>query len=161
MRSKEDAKDYRYFPEPDLLPLVIDENWIAKIKEAQPEFRTEKMKRYKEQFGLPDYDIGIITESKYLADFFEDCEKQCQLPKKVSNWLMGETMRLLKEKEMEQLSAVTELNNAAISNIAPRLRMITLYAIGASEGYVYVRAEYPIAVERLRIALEQAKEQED
>ena len=101
MRSKEDAEDYRYFPEPDLLPLVIDENWIAKIKEEQPEFRTEKMKRYKEQFDLPDYDIGIITESKYLADFFEACEKQCHLPKKVSNWLMGETMRLLKEQEMD------------------------------------------------------------
>ena len=101
MRSKEDAKDYRYFPEPDLLPLVIDKAWIGKIKAQQPEFRTEKMKRYKEQFDLPDYDISIITESKYLADFFEECEKQCRLPKKVSNWLMGETMRLLKEQEME------------------------------------------------------------
>ena len=101
MRSKEDAKDYRYFPEPDLLPLVIDENWIAKIKEEQPEFRTEKMKRYKEQFDLPDYDIGILTESKYLADFFEECERECHLPKKVSNWIMGETMRLLKEQELE------------------------------------------------------------
>ena len=101
MRSKEDAKDYRYFPEPDLLPLVINEAWIGKIKAQQPEFRTEKMKRYKEQFELPDYDIGIITESKYLADFFEACENECHLPKKVSNWLMGETMRLLKEQELD------------------------------------------------------------
>ena len=101
MRSKEDAKDYRYFPEPDLLPLVIGEEWICKIKAQQPEFRTEKMKRYKEQFDLPDYDIGILTESKYLADFFEECERECHLPKKVSNWIMGETMRLLKEQELE------------------------------------------------------------
>ena len=101
MRSKEDAKDYRYFPEPDLVPLVICQEWIKEIQDRQPEFRTEKMKRYKTQFDLPDYDIGILTESKYLADFFEACEAICHLPKKVSNWLMGETMRLLKEQELE------------------------------------------------------------
>lgn len=101
MRSKEDAKDYRYFPEPDLLPLAIDEEWINEIAKKQPEFRTEKMRRYKKQFDLPDYDIGIITESKYLSDLFEQCEEICHLPKKVCNWLMGETMRLLKEREME------------------------------------------------------------
>ncbi len=101
MRSKEDAQDYRYFPEPDLVPLVISDAWIAKMKEGQPEFRTEKMERYKQQYGLPDYDAEIITGSKYLADFFEAATELCQKPKKVSNWLMGETMRLLKEREME------------------------------------------------------------
>lgn len=101
MRSKEDAQDYRYFPEPDLVPLVISDAWIAKMKEGQPEFRTEKMERYKQQYGLPDYDAEIITGSKYLADFFEAATELCQKPKKVSNWLMGEAMRLLKEREME------------------------------------------------------------
>ena len=101
MRSKEDAQDYRYFPEPDLVPLVISDAWIAKMKEGQPEFRTEKMERYKQQYGLRDYDAEIITGSKYLADFFEAATELCQKPKKVSNWLMGETMRLLKEREME------------------------------------------------------------
>ncbi len=101
MRSKEDTQDYRYFPEPDLVPLVISDAWIAKMKEGQPEFRTEKMERYKQQYGLPDYDAEIITGSKYLADFFEAATELCQKPKKVSNWLMGETMRLLKEREME------------------------------------------------------------
>lgn len=100
MRSKEDAKDYRYFPEPDLLPLAISEEWIAEIRAKQPEFRTQKMKRYKEEFDIPDYDIEIITGSKHLADFFEICSEICKQPKKVSNWLMGETMRLLKENSM-------------------------------------------------------------
>lgn len=101
MRSKEDAKDYRYFPEPDLLPLVISEEWIQKIKSKQPEFRTAKRKRYKEEFDIPAYDIEIITGSKHLADFFESCSAICKQPKKVSNWLMGETMRLLNENNMD------------------------------------------------------------
>ena len=101
MRSKEDAQDYRYFPEPDLVPIFISEEWIAQIREKQPEFRTEKMKRYKEEFGIPDYDIEIITGSKHLADIFEATTAICNQPKKVSNWLMVETMRLLKEKEMD------------------------------------------------------------
>lgn len=101
MRSKEDAQDYRYFPEPDLVPVVISEEWIEEIRSRQPEFRTEKMARYKEEFGIPDYDIEILTNSKQLADIFEATTALCGQPKKVSNWLMVETMRLLKEKEME------------------------------------------------------------
>lgn len=101
MRSKEDAQDYRYFPEPDLVPIVISDEWLEQIQGKQPEFRTEKMKRYKEEFGIPDYDIEIITGSKHLADIFEATTAICNQPKKVSNWLMVETMRLLKEKEMD------------------------------------------------------------
>ena len=101
MRSKEDAQDYRYFPEPDLPPLVISDAWINEVKARQPELRTEKMARYRKEYGLPDYDTEIITGSKHLADLFEAAAKLCGKPKKVSNWLMGETMRLLKEQEME------------------------------------------------------------
>lgn len=101
MRSKEDARDYRYFPDPDLVPVFISEEWLEKIKSAQPELRTEKMKRYKEEYDIPDYDIDIITGSKHMADLFEACVAICKQPKKVSNWLMVETMRLLKEQEME------------------------------------------------------------
>ena len=101
MRSKEDAQDYRYFPEPDLPPLVISDAWINEVKARQPELRTEKMARYRKEYGLPDYDTEIITGSKHLADLFEAAAKLCGRPKKVSNWLMGETMRLLKEQEME------------------------------------------------------------
>lgn len=101
MRSKEDAQDYRYFPDPDLVPVQISDEWLAEIRERQPEFRTEKMKRYKEEYGIPEYDIEIITNSKHLADLFEATVAICKQPKKVSNWLMVETMRLLKERDME------------------------------------------------------------
>ncbi|MBO5293447.1 MAG: Asp-tRNA(Asn)/Glu-tRNA(Gln) amidotransferase subunit GatB [Lachnospiraceae bacterium] len=101
MRSKEDAQDYRYFPDPDLVPVHISEEWIERVKKAQPEFRDEKMARYKQEFDLPDYDIDILTGTKHMADLFEQTVALCGQPKKVSNWLMVETMRLLKEQEME------------------------------------------------------------
>lgn len=101
MRSKEDAQDYRYFPEPDLVPIVISDEWLEKVRAAQPEFRDAKMARYEKDFGLPHYDADIITSSKKLADLFEETVDICDKPKKVSNWLMGETMRLLKENNME------------------------------------------------------------
>ncbi len=101
MRSKEDAQDYRYFPEPDLVPVVISDAWLSEIKGRQPELRTEKLERYKKEFHLPEYDAEQITSNKKLADIFEETTAICNNPKKVSNWLMVETMRLLKEHAME------------------------------------------------------------
>ncbi len=101
MRSKEDAQDYRYFPDPDLVPVVISDEWIERIRAAQPELRTEKLIRYREEFDIPDYDAGILTSSKKMADMFETAAAICGKPKKVSNWLMGETLRLLKENNQE------------------------------------------------------------
>ena len=101
MRSKEDAQDYRYFPDPDLPPLQIPDEWIERLKSAQPELRDEKMARYKEEYEIPDYDADIITGSKRMADIFEETVALGAAPKKVSNWLMTETMRLLKEHTME------------------------------------------------------------
>lgn len=101
MRSKEDAQDYRYFPDPDLVPVMISDEWLQEIRDKQPELRTEKLARYKKEFDIPDYDAGIITGSKRLADIFEATTAICGKPKKVSNWLMVETLRLLKEENME------------------------------------------------------------
>lgn len=101
MRSKEDAQDYRYFPEPDLVPIVISDEWLQETKDNQPELRAEKMIRYKEEYDIPEYDIAIITNSKHMADIFEETVAICGNAKKVSNWLMVETMRLLKEHSME------------------------------------------------------------
>ena len=101
MRSKEDAQDYRYFPEPDLPPLQIPDEWIKQLKSSQPELRDEKMARYKEEYEIPDYDADIITDSKRMADIFEQTVALGAAPKKVSNWLMTETMRLLKEQMMD------------------------------------------------------------
>ena len=101
MRSKEDAQDYRYFPDPDLPPVFISDAWIEQVRAKQPELREEKIKRYQETYGIPDYDIRIITDSKHMADLFEATVALGAQPKKVSNWLMVETLRLLKEKEMD------------------------------------------------------------
>ncbi|MCI8407793.1 MAG: Asp-tRNA(Asn)/Glu-tRNA(Gln) amidotransferase subunit GatB [Lachnospiraceae bacterium] len=101
MRSKEDAQDYRYFPDPDLVPVVISDEWLEEVRKRQPELRDEKMARYAKEFEIPEYDISIITSSKHLADIFEETVAICNNPKKVSNWLMVETMRLLKEHDME------------------------------------------------------------
>ena len=101
MRSKEDAQDYRYFPDPDLVPIIISDEWILDVKNKQPELRDERKARYISEYNLPEYDASIITGSKKLADIFEETNKECNNPKKVSNWLMVETMRLLKENNMD------------------------------------------------------------
>ncbi len=125
MRSKEDAQDYRYFPEPDLVPIVISSEWIDEIKAKQPEFRDEKLERYKKEFDIPQYDAEILTGSKYMADLFEATTAICKKPKKVSNWLMVETMRLLKEHgeepedivfSPEHLAKLIELADAGTIN---------------------------------------------
>lgn len=104
MRSKEDAQDYRYFPDPDLPPMDISDEYLEALRAKQPEFKTEKMARYQEEFGLPEYDAAILTDTKKLADLFEQTTALCNQPKKVSNWLMGETMKLAKEKGVDLLS---------------------------------------------------------
>jgi aspartyl-tRNA(Asn)/glutamyl-tRNA(Gln) amidotransferase subunit B len=101
MRSKEDAQDYRYFPDPDLVPVWIADEWIDRVKANQPEMRTEKMARYQEEYALPEYDADILTGSKHLADIFEQTVAVCGQPKQVSNWLMTDAMKLLKENEQD------------------------------------------------------------
>ncbi|MCD7735782.1 MAG: Asp-tRNA(Asn)/Glu-tRNA(Gln) amidotransferase subunit GatB [Lachnospiraceae bacterium] len=119
MRSKEDAHDYRYFPDPYLVPILISDEWLQEVKRRQPELRTEKLVRYKKEFEIPEYDAGIITESKRMADIFEETTALCGKPKKVSNWLIGETLRLLKEenREPETLDFSPE-NLAKLINLA-------------------------------------------
>ena len=125
MRSKEDAQDYRYFPDPDLVPVHISDEWIERVRANQPEFREEKRKRYREIFDIPDYDIEIITDSKHMADLFEAAVALGAQPKKVSNWLMVETLRILKERELdpedisfspEHLAALIDLTEQKVIN---------------------------------------------
>lgn len=97
MRSKEDAKDYRYFPDPDLIPVVISDSWIEEVRSRQPEMRPEKIERYQREYEIPRYDAEIITETKKLADLFEETVKICGRPKQAANWIMGELFRLMKE----------------------------------------------------------------
>lgn len=101
MRSKEDARDYRYFPEPDVQPVMIFDEWIDEIRKREPEFQEAKAERYRKEFGLPAYDASVLTQSRHIAELFEETAVLCKNPKKAANWFMGETMRLLKEKEIE------------------------------------------------------------
>lgn len=101
MRSKEEAHDYRYFPEPDLVPIVIDREWIESIRKMLPELPVAKRERYVREYELPEYDAGVITASRTLAGFFEECVDQGANPKTVSNWFMGDLMRILKDKNIE------------------------------------------------------------
>lgn len=113
MRSKEDAQDYRYFPDPDLTPVVISDEWIKEIRDRQPELQPQKMRRYQEEFQLPEYDAGILTSSKHLADMFEETTALCGKPKEVSNWLMVEAMRLLKDHDQDVEDMVFSPGNLA------------------------------------------------
>ncbi len=102
MRSKEDAHDYRYFPEPDLPPLVLNPAWIQAVKDALPELPSAKADRFVKDFGLPEYDAKVITSTKPLAHFYEKAVATSSgEPKLVSNWLMTEVLRMLKESEKE------------------------------------------------------------
>ena len=97
MRSKENAQDYRYFPEPDLVPIEISDEWIERVKSELPELPEAKKARYIEEYKLPEYDVDIITGSKFLVDIFEKAIAVCGEPKEVSNWIMGEVLRMATE----------------------------------------------------------------
>ncbi len=101
MRVKEKAQDYRYFPEPDLVPLAIDKEWITKVREGLPELPGTRGKRFTAQYKIPEYDAGILTSSKSLADYFEESARFYSKPKVLSNWIMGEVLGSLKAGNME------------------------------------------------------------
>jgi len=97
MRSKEDAHDYRYFPEPDLPPLVVREDWREEVRRALPELPADKRRRFVKEHGLPDYDAGVLTLSREVADYFEAVARTSANTKAASNWVMNEVLRKLKE----------------------------------------------------------------
>ncbi len=101
MRGKEEANDYRYFPEPDLVPLEINKEWENEIEEQLPELPAVRKKRFIEEYDLPEYDADVITDSRKLADLFEECVSEYEDAKEVSNWIMGEFLRLVNEEKME------------------------------------------------------------
>ena len=115
MRSKEEAHDYRYFPDPDLVPLKLDQEWVEGFRSTVPELPAERASRFRSEYGLPEYDAGVLTASKGIADYFESCVKLFDQPKTVSNWVMGDLTR--------------ELNNSgtdvSASPVAPQ-RLVSL-----------------------------------
>ena len=101
MRTKEEAHDYRYFPDPDLVPIVVNDEWIEKIRKDLPELPDEKRKRFVKQYRIPEYDAGVLTSSRPLADYYEQCVEMFPQPKTTSNWIMGDILRALKTDDKE------------------------------------------------------------
>ncbi len=101
MRGKEEAHDYRYFPDPDLVPLKVGEDWIEEIRQSLPELPDRKKERFIQEYRLPEYDAEILTSTKAMANYFESCVRLFPDPKTVSNWMMGDLLRELKKDERE------------------------------------------------------------
>lgn len=101
MRSKEEAHDYRYFPDPDLVPLEISTERIAQLRQGLPELASAKQERFTREYGIPEYDAGILTSSKALSVYFDACVNLYPHPKTVSNWVMGELLRELNQAGIE------------------------------------------------------------
>ena len=120
MRTKEDAHDYRYFPDPDLPPLVIAPEWVERVRATMPELPRVMAARFESEYGLPAYDASMMTQSKDFGAFFEAAAKACGQAKLVSNWLMGEVSRRLnaEEQDIAQSPISAELLAAMISRIA-------------------------------------------
>jgi aspartyl-tRNA(Asn)/glutamyl-tRNA(Gln) amidotransferase subunit B len=113
MRGKEEAHDYRYFPDPDLIPIEISQDWIAVVREHLPELPEAKRRRFVGQYGLPEHDAQVLTSSKTMAGYFEDCVRLHRQPKTVSNWIMVELIRELKRLELDMEHCPVSAENLA------------------------------------------------
>ncbi len=102
MRSKESAHDYRYFPDPDLLPLVIDEPWIEAVRASLPELPGARRSRFIADYSLPAYDAELLTHRRDVADYFESAVKSHGNPKALSNWIVGDLFRVLKDRKLDE-----------------------------------------------------------
>ncbi|GAB1385296.1 Asp-tRNA(Asn)/Glu-tRNA(Gln) amidotransferase subunit GatB [Melaminivora sp.] len=143
MRTKEDAADYRYFPDPDLPPLVVAPDWVERIKAEMPELPQAMAARFVQQYGLPEYDATTLTQSRAMAAYFEATAQACGAPKLASNWIMGEISRRLNAEEIgmeavkvssEQLAAlIARIQDGTISNNAARQVFEALWSGEASD----------------------------
>lgn len=142
MRRKEKAHDYRYFPDPDLAPVVVDKEWVENVKKDLPELPDEKRSRFLKQYSIPEYDAGVLTASRPLADYYEKCVDIFPHPKTVSNWVMGELLRYLKkdDKEITDCSVTPEfltdllkmIENSTISGKIAKTVFEEMYAENTS-----------------------------
>jgi len=144
MRSKEDAHDYRYFPEPDLAPIVVDSAWVERVRASLPELPHARRKRFVAELGLPDYDARFLTDSKDLADYFEATVALGAQPKQVSNQLMGDIQRLLNEKALETIpfapgalaDTLALVNNGTVSITAAKRIIEELFVRDAAPAAI-------------------------
>lgn len=145
-RSKEESDDYRYFPEPDLLPLLISEAWLVELRKKMPETPAQYRKRFAEQYRLPVYDIGVLTEERELAGYYEAVVKEFDNPKEVSNWVMGEILRLLKEHDEIKVSA---------QDLSDLLKLVAADRINRNTGKEVIEAAFKTGKTPLAIIEEQ------
>jgi aspartyl-tRNA(Asn)/glutamyl-tRNA(Gln) amidotransferase subunit B len=108
MRSKESAHDYRYFPDPDLLPLEVSREWVATVQAAMPELPDARRARFVSEYGLPAYDAEVLTARKDVADYFETALGAHRNPKTISNWVMGDVLRLVRERKLDEALVIRE-----------------------------------------------------
>jgi len=146
MRTKEEAHDYRYFPEPDLVPIMVDQTWLEDIKKSLRELPDVKRERFVSEYGLPDYDADLLVSEKAIADWFEDAVKLGGQPKVVSNWIMGELLRLLNSDNKpfeecllkpEQLVGMLKLiEDGTISGKIAKAVFEEMYRTGKESGVI-------------------------
>ena len=138
MRSKENAQDYRYFPEPDIPPLELSEEYLEGLRKEQPEMAEERKARYQKEYGLPEYDAGQITSQKALVDFFEATVALGAPAKEAANWMLGEMMRRLKEEELEPKDM-----KLTPENLAALISMVEQGTINRNTAAKVFRAIFP------------------
>ena len=148
MRTKEDAADYRYFPDPDLPPLVIDEEWIARVRSEMRELPRVMAERFVRDYGLPEYDAAMLTQSQQMAVYFEAVAKACSQAKLASNWIMGDLSRRLNAQEMtfEQMPIkaatlallITRIQDGTLSNNAGKQVLDALWVEGGDVDTIIV-----------------------
>jgi len=146
MRGKEEAHDYRYFPDPDLVPLRIDERWIEEIRQSLPELPDKKKERFIRDYKIPEYDAEILTSTKAMANYFEECIRLFPEPKTVSNWMMGELLRELKrdDREVDQCPVTSKhlaemlhmVKDGTISGKIAKEVFETMYRTGAQPAKI-------------------------
>lgn len=151
MRTKEDAADYRYFPDPDLPPLVVAESWVDEVRAGMPELPRQRAARFVADYGLPEYDATTLTQSQDMASYFEAVAKACKQPKLASNWIMGEISRRLNTEEIgigqakvgsaQLAQLIARISDGTISNNAARQVFEALWAGEASEVDAVIEAK--------------------
>ncbi len=129
MRSKEEAEDYRYFPDPDLLPLVVKEEWVEEIKKNMPELPHQRLERLLSQYGISEYEAKIFVQHKELGDFFEEAVKKFNEPKMIANWLLNDLLGLLNEKQIP-----LEESPVSPENLAELVKLIKENVISTKIG---------------------------
>jgi len=144
MRTKEESHDYRYFPEPDLIPLAIDEAWIEQVRGTLPELPLARRARFMAQYGLKAYDADILTQTRAMADYFEACVRLYDAPKDICNWIMTEVLRVLKEEDLSRLRVtpamltdlITSVHNGVITAASAKAVFEEMASTGSLPGEI-------------------------